>query len=290
MASTPEVLSSKTLATLLHSQPSLSFPVLIPTSRHLDTLLNLPAMLHSPPVCDTVSVFLSASESFSRANLGCTIAESVTRIRPVVEEALRNGLRVRGYLSVVLGCPFGGRIHVAQVESVARELIDMGCYEVSLGDTIGVSTPSGWEALVNRLSKTVGVERMAVSVLAALERQLDPLLMFVCSPDPCTRYLRLGRRQCSHRSQGEPAAHIHVHSRVPRLTPRFSAARHPNSRLLDRRSWWLPLLPRSDRERRVRGRAVRARVVGLLDRRAAATQRRRRFRRLAGGRSSRTRV
>jgi len=159
MASTPELLAHPSLSALRHSSPSLSLPVLVPTQKFLTQLLDHPAMLAAPPLSDTVSVFLSSSH----ANLGCSIADSVARVRPVVEDALRAGLRVRGYVSVVLGCPFEGRVPFGQVERVARELIGMGCYEVSLGDTIGVGTPDGWEALVERLRGTVGVERMAVS-------------------------------------------------------------------------------------------------------------------------------
>ena len=88
-----------------------------------------------------ISVFAAASEGFSRANINCSIAESIERFKPVVARAKADGIKVRGYVSCVLGCPFDGEIKPQAVVDVAKTLWDLGCYEVSLGDTIGVGTP-----------------------------------------------------------------------------------------------------------------------------------------------------
>ena len=88
-----------------------------------------------------IAVFASASEGFSRANINCSVAESIERFKPVVARAKADGIKVRGYISCVLGCPFDGEVKPQAVVDVARTLWDLGCYEVSLGDTIGVGTP-----------------------------------------------------------------------------------------------------------------------------------------------------
>jgi hydroxymethylglutaryl-CoA lyase len=88
-----------------------------------------------------VSVFAAASEGFSRANINCSIAESIERFKPVVGRAKADGVKVRGYVSCVLGCPFDGEVKPQAVADVAARLWDLGCYEISLGDTIGVGTP-----------------------------------------------------------------------------------------------------------------------------------------------------
>ena len=89
-----------------------------------------------------VSVFAAASEGFSRANINCSIEESIERFKPVLARASTDGVKVRGYISCVLGCPFDGEIKPKAVADVAKTLWDLGCYEISLGDTIGVGTPT----------------------------------------------------------------------------------------------------------------------------------------------------
>src|SRR6516164_1677443 len=89
-----------------------------------------------------VSVFAAASEGFSRANINCSIEESIERFKPVLARARTDGVKVRGYISCVLGCPFDGEIKPKAVADVAKTLWDLGCYEISLGDTIGVGTPT----------------------------------------------------------------------------------------------------------------------------------------------------
>ncbi|UBU47872.1 hydroxymethylglutaryl-CoA lyase [Cobetia amphilecti] len=108
-----------------------------------------------------VAVFGSASESFSQRNINCSIAESLERFAPVVEHALKAGVRVRGYVSCVLGCPYEGEIAPAEVAAVARELKAIGCYEVSLGDTIGVGTPLKAKHMLEQVSREVPITQLA---------------------------------------------------------------------------------------------------------------------------------
>src|SRR5436853_730508 len=102
-----------------------------------------------------VSVFAAASEGFSRANINCSISESIGRFKPVVARARADGVRVRGYVSCVLGCPFDGEVKPQSVADVAKTLWDLGCYEISLGDTIGVGTPVKAKEMLRAVSAHV---------------------------------------------------------------------------------------------------------------------------------------
>ncbi|MBD7977270.1 hydroxymethylglutaryl-CoA lyase [Serpens gallinarum] len=108
-----------------------------------------------------VAVFAAASESFSQKNINCSIAESLQRFAPLMDAARQKGIRVRGYVSCVLGCPYEGDIAPAQVAQVARELLAMGCYEISLGDTIGVGTPGKTRQLIDVVAQDIPRERLA---------------------------------------------------------------------------------------------------------------------------------
>lgn len=110
---------------------------------------------------DEVAIFASASEAFSQANLNCSIAESFERFRPVVEAARADGTPVRGYVSCVVACPFSGPVAPAAVANVARQLLEAGVYEVSLGDTIGAGTPPTVRAMLEAVAKVVPPERLA---------------------------------------------------------------------------------------------------------------------------------
>jgi hydroxymethylglutaryl-CoA lyase len=109
-----------------------------------------------------VSVFAAASEGFSRANINCSIAESIERFKPVVARAKADGIRVRGYVSCVLGCPFDGEVKPQVVAEVARTLWDLGCYEISLGDTIGVGTPLKAKAMLRAVAAHMPAAAMAM--------------------------------------------------------------------------------------------------------------------------------
>jgi hydroxymethylglutaryl-CoA lyase len=109
-----------------------------------------------------ISVFAAASEGFSRANINCSIAESIERFKPVVARAKADGIQVRGYISCVLGCPFDGEIKLPVVEDVAKQLWDLGCYEVSLGDTIGVGTPLKAKEMLRAVAGSVPIASLAM--------------------------------------------------------------------------------------------------------------------------------
>lgn len=108
-----------------------------------------------------VAVFAAASESFSQRNINCSIADSLLRFQPVLEMARQHGIRVRGYVSCVLGCPYDGAVSPHQVAAVCRELHAMGCHEISLGDTIGVGTAGGVRQLIEVVGRDVPRERLA---------------------------------------------------------------------------------------------------------------------------------
>ena len=108
-----------------------------------------------------VAVFSAASEAFTQKNINCSISESLARFVPVIESANANGIKVRGYVSTVLGCPYAGDISPAQVAAVSAELLAMGCYEISLGDTIGVGTPMKAKRMLEAVSKVVPMNQLA---------------------------------------------------------------------------------------------------------------------------------
>src|SRR5437016_441043 len=109
-----------------------------------------------------IAVFASASEGFSRANINCSVAESIERFKPVIARAKADGIKVRGYISCVLGCPFDGEVKPQAVVAVAKLLWDLGCYEVSLGDTIGVGTPLKARQLLRTVADTVPMANLAM--------------------------------------------------------------------------------------------------------------------------------
>jgi len=109
-----------------------------------------------------IAVFASASEGFSRANINCSVAESIERFKPVIERAKADGMRVRGYVSCVLGCPYDGEVAPKAVVDVSKVLWGLGCYEVSLGDTIGVGTPTKARQLLRAVAGEVPVTNLAM--------------------------------------------------------------------------------------------------------------------------------
>jgi len=110
---------------------------------------------------EEVAVFGAASEAFSQKNINCSVAESLARFEPVLERAQAAGVRVRGYVSTVLGCPYEGEIAPAKVAEVSKALYEMGCYEVSLGDTIGVGTPLKAKRMLEAVSREVPMDKLA---------------------------------------------------------------------------------------------------------------------------------
>ncbi|KAK4053540.1 hypothetical protein OIV83_001708 [Microbotryomycetes sp. JL201] len=164
MASTTEVLSSPTLRSLVDQYgTALSLPVLVPNAKGLSSMLSLVSSTpsNSHPITNEMAVFVAASEGFSKANINSTVQGSLDALPPLFEQAKQQRIKVRAYVSVVLGCPFDGKVDKQVVADVTKRLIDMGAYEVSLGDTIGVGTPDGWEELLNIVTKQVPIEQLA---------------------------------------------------------------------------------------------------------------------------------
>ncbi|MFN0024469.1 MAG: hydroxymethylglutaryl-CoA lyase [Parvularculaceae bacterium] len=147
MAATDEVMAR------IKRLPGVSYPVLTPNLKGYEGARAAKA--------DTVAVFGAASESFSQKNINCGIDESLERFRPVIEAAQADGVRVRGYVSCVLGCPYEGAVPIANVVRVAKALYAMGCYEISLGDTIGVGTPQETRGLIRAVAGEVPVSALA---------------------------------------------------------------------------------------------------------------------------------
>ncbi|PMR68495.1 hydroxymethylglutaryl-CoA lyase [Halomonas heilongjiangensis] len=110
---------------------------------------------------EEVAVFGAASEAFSQKNINCSVAESLERFAPVLERAQQAGVRVRGYVSCVLGCPYEGEIAPAKVAEVSKALYEMGCYEVSLGDTIGTGTPLAAKRMLEAVARDIPMDKLA---------------------------------------------------------------------------------------------------------------------------------
>ncbi|CAL8969165.1 3-hydroxy-3-isohexenylglutaryl-CoA/hydroxy-methylglutaryl-CoA lyase [Rhodoplanes serenus] len=150
----PQMADTSAVLARLRPRPEVAYPVLVPNLQGLERAL----------ACGVreIAVFGSASESFAERNINCSIAESFERFTPVVERAQNAGLRVRGYVSCTLGCPYEGEISADAVAEVASALIKMGCFEVSLGDTIGVGTPLKARRMVERVATDVPPEKLAL--------------------------------------------------------------------------------------------------------------------------------
>ena len=148
MADAAEVLAGITRA------PGISYPVLVPNEQGYERARAAGAA--------EVAVFTAASEAFNLRNTNATVAQSLERFRPVLQRANADGVRVRGYVSTVLGCPYQGEVPLADVVRVARDLHAMGCYEVSLGDTIGVGTPAKARAMLKAVAAEVPMAALAI--------------------------------------------------------------------------------------------------------------------------------
>jgi hydroxymethylglutaryl-CoA lyase len=137
----------------IRRRPGVSYPVLTPNLKGFEAARAAGAT--------EVAVFGAASETFSKKNINCSIVESLERFLPITKTAQQHGIRVRGYVSCVLGCPYEGDVNPERVADVAQALFDMGCYEVSLGDTIGVGTPGKTKAMIEACAKRLPIERLA---------------------------------------------------------------------------------------------------------------------------------
>ncbi|MGH8275008.1 MAG: hydroxymethylglutaryl-CoA lyase [Gammaproteobacteria bacterium] len=138
----------------IEKKPDVSYPVLVPNEKGMQRALEVGAK--------EVSIFTAASESFNQKNINCSIAESMDRFEPVMALARQHDIRVRGYVSTVIGCPYEGPIAPRAVANVAERLAAMGCHEISLGDTIGVGTPLKAQHMLETVAERVPMERLAV--------------------------------------------------------------------------------------------------------------------------------
>nr|WP_297458716.1 hydroxymethylglutaryl-CoA lyase [uncultured Halomonas sp.] len=149
----PQMADHREVMAGLTRRPGVTYSVLTPNLKGLDAALECGV--------EEVAVFGAASESFSQKNINCSIAESLQRFEPVLERAKAANVRVRGYVSCVLGCPYEGDIAPAKVAEVSKALFDMGCYEVSLGDTIGTGTPLKAKRMIEAVSRDIPMDRLA---------------------------------------------------------------------------------------------------------------------------------
>ena len=129
----PQLADAAEVFAAIDKNPRVSYPVLVPNLQGYPRAREVGAA--------EVAVFTAASEAFSRKNINASIDESIERFKPVLDQAKADGVRVRGYVSTVLGCPYQGDVPVTDVVRVARQMHDLGCYEISLGDTIGIGSP-----------------------------------------------------------------------------------------------------------------------------------------------------
>ncbi|WP_185983673.1 hydroxymethylglutaryl-CoA lyase [Aureimonas mangrovi] len=150
----PQMADSAAVLRLAPQVGGVVYPVLVPNMKGLEAAIGAGAR--------EVAVFASASETFSQRNINCSIAESLERFGPVVAHAQGHGIKVRGYVSCVLGCPYEGAVSSDAVADVAARLAALGCYEISLGDTIGTGTPRAAAAMVERVTRGVPLEMLAV--------------------------------------------------------------------------------------------------------------------------------
>jgi len=149
----PQMADGAEVMARIKRKPGVAYPVLVPNMKGFESAVAAGV--------EEIAVFGAASESFSQKNINSTIAQSLARFEPVVAAAHEKGIKVRGYISCVLGCPYEGEIAPKAVADVAKALYEMGCYEVSVGDTIGVGTPARTLAMLEAVARHVPVDRIA---------------------------------------------------------------------------------------------------------------------------------
>ena len=165
----PKMADSGEVFKQIQRQQGVIYSALTPNVKGLEAAIEARA--------DEVAIFGAASESFSQKNINCSIAESLERFAPVMEQAQKHNLPVRGYVSCVLGCPYEGEIKPEKVQWVSEKLLEMGCYEISLGDTIGVGTPLKTKLMLEAVLSHIPAEKLAVHFHDTYGQALSNILM-----------------------------------------------------------------------------------------------------------------
>ncbi len=150
----PQMANSADVFAGIKRAPTITYSALTPNMQGLDAAMAAGV--------SEIAIFGAASESFSQKNINCSIEQSIERFTPVVEHALANNIAVRGYVSCVVGCPYEGNIEAQAVASMAKHLAELGCYEISLGDTIGVGTPEQIKSMIEAVSNEVSTQQLAI--------------------------------------------------------------------------------------------------------------------------------
>ena len=150
----PQMADSNKVLERIKKRQGIKYPVLTPNLKGFqDAIKNK---------VDTICVFVTASEKFSMKNTNCTVKEALKRVEEIVNEAKKYKLKVRGYISCVLGCPYEGKVNYKKTANIAKFLDQIGCYEISLGDTIGIGTPSESVLMIKEVNKQVNLNKIAV--------------------------------------------------------------------------------------------------------------------------------
>lgn len=150
----PQMADSAQVMEQIERYPGVTYSALTPNMKGFDNAVKAKA--------DEVAIFAAASEQFSRNNINCSIDESLERFEPIMKAAAEQDIAVRGYISCVLGCPYQGEVDYQVVARVAKALLAMGCYEISLGDTIGVGTPGQTQSMIEVVAAEVPINQLAV--------------------------------------------------------------------------------------------------------------------------------
>lgn len=236
MADTPTLLPRLEPYT---SAPDLHYPVLVPNLRGLQNLLSLRKQT-SQPLTNEIAIFIAASDSFSKANTHAPTSKIVAGLPPIFQLAAEQDppLRVRAYISTVISCPFEGRVEPERVADLAEQMIALGAYEISLGDTTGEGGVDEWKAVWKAVTSRIGTERVAAHV------SLSSLTL-------------------SHRLTHTDSRHVLTRTPFTPLPPSLGS---PNDRQQSSRSRWLPLLTRCNRKRTDRRRSLCPSQIGVQDR------------------------
>lgn len=165
----PQMGDNAEVFTKIDKLEGVNYPVLTPNVKGLEGAMKVGVK--------EIAVFAAASESFTKKNINCTISESLERFEPVVKTALENDIKVRGYVSCVMGCPYEGEISPDKVVEVAKALFDMGCYEISLGDTIGIGTMEKTQAMCDAVLKEIDAQYLAAHFHNTYNRAIENLVV-----------------------------------------------------------------------------------------------------------------